>query len=243
MAEGEGMLPPMSRPLLIPLLLGLAAAALAAHMACSSQQPRPYEQGALRPVRTPIFSPDEDAPHTFQPGQPSPVQPGPRPTRVLPETPETRRGPGIWASEEPPGEDVAPKILGVPIPFPPDAKTGADKATTYLCASLMTEQATRIIPREALIGLPGTWKPCFVAMLHRECGMLLTTNDAFSKREALSFDAVEEKRNRALLATAEALVARLCAKPLSDGEIAAITGMISRFRTHLINDMLSGGAK
>lgn len=84
---------------------------------CSStpDAPSQYERGTYRPPpRAPTFEPNHDAPHTTgQPGhlRPMPqVEPGPRPKRLLPQTPETARQPGIWASEAPNQEGWAIKI-------------------------------------------------------------------------------------------------------------------------------------
>lgn len=72
--------------------------------ACATSAPSRYEQGAFRPA-PPVFVPSQDAPHTVgQPGYVTPPasQPERSPhTRVLPETPETRREPGLWAGDEP----------------------------------------------------------------------------------------------------------------------------------------------
>lgn len=72
--------------------------------ACASSPDTPptYERGTYRPApRAPAFEPNHEAPHTFRPGQPSPVlEPAPRPAPV-PHTPQTQREDTIWASGSP----------------------------------------------------------------------------------------------------------------------------------------------
>jgi hypothetical protein len=60
-------------------------------------------QGAYRPA-PPVFVPSQDAPHTVgQPGhvRTTPELEMPRPSRVLPEDERTRKGPGLWAGDQP----------------------------------------------------------------------------------------------------------------------------------------------
>lgn len=122
----------------------------------------------FRPAAPPSFNPAEDAPHTFEPGRPSPLQPGPRPTRVLPETPETRKEPGLWAATPPRGsvdESDEPSVLGVRLPFPPGASNDIDKFPVRQCAKWLspaTLSVTKVVPSKERI-------PCLVAFMLSKC--------------------------------------------------------------------------
>lgn len=65
--------------------------------------PREYHQGAAQPPPPPSMRPGVGAPTVGQPGWNPGVRtiPGPQHGRILPETPETRKEPGIWAAEPP----------------------------------------------------------------------------------------------------------------------------------------------
>lgn len=102
----------------------------------------------------PAFSPVEDAPITV--GHPGYVTPEPERSphkRVLPETPRTRREPGIWASDS--SEPVGTlSVLGIPLPGP--KLGGEDDAAAKWCATSMAlalhdraDVASRLISRTA----------------------------------------------------------------------------------------------
>lgn len=145
-------------------------------VACSSGPPTTYSKGTYRPAptRAPAFSPTEDAPHTFQPGRPLPAQPGPRPSRVLPQTPETRKEPGIWASGQPDPEQIEPRLFGVLMPVPPSA-TDYDKKAVYKCVFAMSDFAIRATggTAEALVARLATYtereRGCVAATLYATC--------------------------------------------------------------------------
>jgi hypothetical protein len=159
----------------------LSAVLLSLAMGCSSGKPSEYQRGTYRPApaapRAPTFTPTEDAPNTFQPGQPSPVQPGPRPARVLPETPETRKGPGLWSTNPPTasGENHQPKFLDVPLPHPPGTHlSDAQREPTNLCADYLLSGA-KAIPGfiQYVRTLPRERQRCIVAKAFHGCIELL----------------------------------------------------------------------
>lgn len=126
-----------------PLLWRLMRYAVLLLLCLGCSSPTTYNQSASRPPPPPRFSPVEDAPHTFRPGQPirrPDVQPQPRPKRYLPPEPDGR--PGIWASEsrDPPGwSEPAPtiKVLDVEIEMPPEVQTRWDATMAVHCAYIM----------------------------------------------------------------------------------------------------------
>ena len=103
---------------------------------CASGPPErsEYHRGTFTPpppapVRPGVGLPTYD-PHV----KPLPPQPQPKPGRLLPETPRTRREPGIWASDAPPTATVL--VLGLPVPLTDD-ESRADPRSAHLrrCAA------------------------------------------------------------------------------------------------------------
>lgn len=146
-------------------------------VACAPSAPSQYEQGAYRPpVRAPVFNPATGAPHTV--GQPGHLDPNAYPrspyTRVLPETPETRREPGIWAAnpprtsvKPPKWEDREPVVLGIELPEPDDSSE-AFRMQNRICAEIFARFDERYMK-----GAASTWgdvqRRCFVAFVYAEC--------------------------------------------------------------------------
>lgn len=133
--------------------------------------PLAHAQPARPPA--PRFVPSQDAPHTVgQPGHTKPtpaVEPGPQPKRVLPETPETRRGPGIWAGDRSPPASV--EILLVPIPLPSFDEDpslhilGAIECTERLADALLDVPAHRTAAQRLTTGE----RECAAAMMLLRC--------------------------------------------------------------------------
>jgi len=142
----------------------LVAATLAA---CATPEPAhgDLQKGAYRPpVRAPVFNPATDAPHTFRPGQPSPVQPGPRPPAV-PHTPKTRSEPTIWASGGT-GPRVDPEFLGVPVPCSYDRK---DATKRDECARALQAGAEKLGHSKEMTKLPEQLRGCMVIEMFANC--------------------------------------------------------------------------
>jgi hypothetical protein len=120
--------------------------------ACAGSTPTEYQRGTYTPPPpAPTFNPTRSAPHTVgQPGYVGPVEGLPRSPhgRVLPQTPETRKGPGIWAakpaSEEPPDRFV----FGIGLPFIPDIPEEDERQQlVYRCARMIQD----VIKRSAMV--------------------------------------------------------------------------------------------
>lgn len=100
-------------------------------VACASgAPPREYRQGVPVVPSAPPFSPVTRAPITVgQPGYVGPLEGLPRSPygRVLPETPGTRKEPGLWAAEVPKAsdsDDGDPAVILIAAPLaPPNAST------------------------------------------------------------------------------------------------------------------------
>lgn len=181
-------------------------------VACAgSGLPREYRQGAVVAPRAPVFNPTLDAPVTT--GQPGHVAPAKMPRspygRVLPETPETRKEPGIWAGnvERLP---VTPVIGGVQIPFPDGAEDDAAQNPTRVCALSIGAVLNDVQGGvgASLLALPAGARECMAARLFATCA---TTYHQRLARHVLARNSAEEIARWAVTAThAERLRARAC---------------------------------
>lgn len=187
-----------------------------AWLGCSSTPDTPshYERGTY-PV-TPPLRPGHGLP---QVGQPSVTvrtlpQPQPIPQRHLPQTPETQRQPGIWASDERADEpELTSLILGIPLDFPDDAETDVERAPTLTCATLMhgalvgsgTEARLRHRDRQT--------RECAAATLYVLCAEL--TIDALDKATAAGtdYDAIRDRGFRKARDAARRQARRACPPP------------------------------
>jgi hypothetical protein len=141
------------RPMRLTLLL-------LALCSCAPATPRTYAQGAPIAPRPPAFNPTTDAPHTVgQPGYLAPhvePEPGPKHGRVLPQTPDTRREPGIWAGGKPPATGAGVVVLETIILLPePDeqepmamARSCANDINAVPSADPLLRRSISAIPRE-----------------------------------------------------------------------------------------------
>jgi hypothetical protein len=138
-------------------------------LGCSSSAPSQYERGTY--PGAPPLRPGHGAPVV---GQPSVTvrtvpQPNPKPQRLLPETPETQRQPGIWASGS--VTPTLPLLFGVVLPYP-EIEEKIDRSNTDMCAfTMMSAAAAKHIPRDV-------WRPwsvdtrrCLAARLYEHCAM------------------------------------------------------------------------
>jgi hypothetical protein len=104
-------------------------------------------------------------------GQPGASAAHPRGTdkRVLPPAEE----PGLWSGDTPsasranaPGQ---PEILGVALPFIPDAATAEDERPTRVCGGTMSTLLSKAQGQEELAGLPPPARRCLAARLYVRC--------------------------------------------------------------------------
>lgn len=194
----------MPKPLYIPVALALAA--MAVDLACSSS-PRQYERGTFTPPPPAQQRPGVGLP-TFEPHTKTlPPEPQPKPTRLLPETPETRRGPGFWASDAPPQDEPAVAFnWNVPLP----EKDGEAAAKIEACAKDMAVASPRV-PHKHIVDKLDTiaivWRECWPHHAVLSClkaerdgiGLIRPLNPFQQKR----WDAVDRAIARAALSWAE----------------------------------------
>lgn len=125
-----------------------------------------YQRGAPA-APTPAFSPTRAAPHTVgQPGWEPPEYPRGGSRRVLPETPATRREPGLWGSEPPKAQAGAfPRLLEVPVPVPPDMSRDLGYLSVVNgCAYLLDMAVDGVGLREQAQDLDTNARRCLVAL-------------------------------------------------------------------------------
>lgn len=196
--------------------------------ACASPAPTTYSQGAYRPA-PPAFNPVTDAPITIgQPGYVRPgvqAEPGPKPTRVLPETPQTRREPGIWASDTgaPSGEEWQ-RVLNIYLPMPESITSAAEAWPVARCARHINTRldALGLMERARALSTRSI-RACLAARLYQFCAQF-EADDLARKRAAGEMLVLNVERvMNAILAEATAFRARACGRqePREVADIAA----------------------
>jgi hypothetical protein len=139
-------------------------------VSCAAPQ-REYHQGAYRPV-APTFVPSQDAPHTVgQPGHVRPdvyVEPGPRPSRVLPQTPATAREPGLWGGDEP-TTTAGPAVLGILLWAPDEPRSPDSAQISSICGTMIDAGMGHAKTRKAAEALAEDKQECFVAKMLLFC--------------------------------------------------------------------------
>jgi hypothetical protein len=144
-------------------------------IACAGGTPTQYAQGIPSAPRAPVFNPMTGAPITVgQPGYVGPAENLPRSPygRTLPETPETRREPGIWAATKPPSNNFFEVEDLMRVNFDEDAREAVAAAG---CIRLMGETFVKrnVTAPEAVEFKKATyplyhWR-CLIAGLYRHC--------------------------------------------------------------------------
>ncbi len=141
---------------------------LAVLMGCASTTPERSElhRGTFAPPPPAPARPGVGLP-TYDPQvNPLPPQPNPKPARLLPQTPETARQPGIWATKSPEQEEYErwsadrerePLVLGVHLRYPPGTIHEEESRPTNLCAAkidrllrvlMSPDQISKLNPKE-----------------------------------------------------------------------------------------------
>lgn len=178
-----------------------------------------YERGTLArppaPARPGVGLPQPRLP---QPHVVPQVQPNPRPQRKLP----PQRGPGIWASDEPPGRNEpvpSIRVLEVEIPLPPEAKTAWDADMASRCAYIMDLGVrTHAVAQAELARRPESTR-CVVALAFHFCALTLGDRAKAMWNTHERDGAITELGRRArdmiepICATSAAFVARECGVP------------------------------
>lgn len=223
----------MKRKRIVSSHLALACFCTALAAGCATPDSggvRTYQQGIPMAPRAPAFNPMADAPHTV--GQPGHVArehvPRTASTRILPETPETRREAGIWASGLPTAKEewpVFPSILGVPLPLPVGAKTNDERYYARKCGRHMHRLADAESP-DAGDAFSEAARRCLAARLYRAC---MDAEDAALLDGA--HDASFAQYITATRAVAAAFMKSACATVPRDATVDGIVEKLSRLYT------------
>lgn len=105
-------------------------------------------------------------------GRPEDVPRSPH-KRVLPETPSTRKGPGLWAGDGPmnsaANDDAEPTFLGVTLPSPEETESPYWKQPASLCAIMLTGMLDNSDAKETAPKLPLEERRCIAASSYIIC--------------------------------------------------------------------------
>lgn len=213
---------------LLPLVVLLSACAA---------PPTLYGQGVPVAPRAPAFNPATDAPITVgQPGHLPGVrvapQPQPKPARHLPQTPATRKQAGIWASQAPDPEPLG-VLLGLTLPYPPDAATEAEHEPTNLCAAVMGSEVKKAVGEAELRKLRPSVVACVSARLYAYCVDLLMENDFAMIRTLVAYDREWTKALRAAFGPAVMFADSMCSK-LPPSDKAVVEDLVRRTNNQFI---------
>lgn len=221
----EHLLGLMTRTVLCLALLSVAA--------CSTP-PTTYERGTLTRPPPAQQRPGVGAP-TYDPhAKPIPPQPQPVPARVLPQTPETARHPGLWSSEEPRAglDDGSYTLLGVRLPTAPEATREVDRALTAICAHQMKQVISQGRFSRDVTSLPGAQARCIASKLYAHCADGLFHVIIEQKKAALAYDENEFSMLEAMKRTANAFHREACRDvELGDMLTTAVTSIYNDWGT------------
>jgi hypothetical protein len=188
-----------------------------------------YRQGAFVPMEAPPFEATETAPHTT--GQPGHVAPEEVPrspdARRLPQTPQTRREAGVWASGDGHSRDSRIAVLGVMLPLGPG---GDDELTAPLGCMMRINDALDHAGRGDAEALPPNEKACLVAMLYRRCTQLALDRDERAKKAGTDFDVAHSAATFRAAVHAARFHHEKCQDPSHAGA-ARVFPVIDRFLT------------
>lgn len=149
--------------------------------ACAAPERHDLRDGApVAPVFvTPGYTPAGAGLPEYMPGHPEPVriEPNPRPNRLLPQTPKTRQGPGIWASDAPDATDPrddgqpAPLVLGVRLPYWTTQDEPADREHTRQCAARGDRLLRRMMTPSEVTALSDAERACLAMQMYDLCSL------------------------------------------------------------------------
>lgn len=134
-------------------------------VACAAPSSTEYRRGVLAPPPAPA-RPGVGAPVVGQPGR-APAAPQSPYTRVLPETPETMRRPGIWATSSPPDDGEFVLILGVP--FPPATVNSEARTAARYCSETINRSALAVGRASFPPSLTTAMRRCAAARMAWQC--------------------------------------------------------------------------
>jgi hypothetical protein len=208
--------------------------------ACASQGPTQYAQGVPVAPRAPAFTPTFDAPITVgQPGYVGPVENLPRSpySRVLPETPETRKEPGIWAADKPrddgpPGWKTRPPlILDVMLPLESDTDPAHEAAyhrQARACAIVADTTLRSLFEESELFSVTLDERACLAAMLYQHCVLRGGRKILESQARGVPVHEVVWIANRAMGASSSAFSKATCAKKGQTDWVMRVYGLASK---------------
>jgi hypothetical protein len=136
-------------------------------LGCSSSAPSQYERGTLTGPPPAQQRPGVGLP-TYDPHVAPRPEPQPKPARLLPQTPETRRTDGIWASASPEAKPAVAFDWNVPLPENDDEAAARIKR----CAASMKVGTDRTLNAQDIKNFDKTninWRTCWPHAAVRLC--------------------------------------------------------------------------
>ena len=197
---------------LLPLLFLVACAAPHRELKDGARLPPPEPRTAYTPAGAGL-------PEYWAQPEPKPLPRSPY-KRVLPETPETRRAPGIWASDVGGEPKAPPTLLGVPLPIGVDENDHVTR-TSRACVTLL--HAAIIKSGQALSGLSPQQRRCLGATLYFMC--------AYDDVRAYATRSASEKMaSNRLRVLAEKLRSDECTPPIAAKHLSILYAIETAYR-------------
>lgn len=202
-------------------------------VACAPPARRTYQDGppsrAAPAFVHPGYAPAGAGLPEYMPGQPEPLPRSPH-GRILPETPETRRGPGIWAGDEPKQDVRYLPLLNVALSLPPKPTIPELEMIVHCKLTLEAAGGHELNP---LLRLPDDERACIAARLFSHCADGLTHKADRLKRAGEAFDLGAETARKRVATIARRMREALCIEAVSkDADDAAVTIMKRWSNTH-----------
>lgn len=195
-------------------------------MAACASGPAEYQRGTFAPAPAPV-RPGVGAPIYDPHVKPLPPQSQPKPMRVLPETPQTRREPGVWASSS--GEPAwwtkrDPVLLDTVLPYP-TIEAERDTWTTRLCAARADAVREQVMRPEEERAMAAKDKACLAARLYVFCATAMEANIASDLKRGEMKDPELQAHLSDVSTAAKRMKEAACSEPADEG----ITRWLERF--------------
>lgn len=147
----------------------------------------------------------------YRPTEEEPEVPRSPHKRVLPQTPASRRQPGIWAGDGPYELTMErPKLLGIELPMPePEPDGTLNPEIEWFCANTMNRALAKMARIHAK--LPQMAKECLSAKLFLWCADDVKDTGFYEKYHGIECDSEREKKERETAHRAEKFRSEKCA--------------------------------
>ena len=134
-------------------------------------------------------------------------------SRVLPQTPSTRKEPGLWSGDARAAArtDDEPLLIGERLPYPDGAVDELSRKMARACANLLNQSAHAVKSFDYILRRPNPIRRCIVANLYYHCAEGMNAVHLLARRAGEHHDPVEAERVRSTMARAKAMMDIECA--------------------------------